>query len=130
MKDYSKWGSGTDAILRAFIERGPMTKLEVMAAIGADRDRLGATLSRLSRASKKQPKRVYIVQWVSDVDVSARCYLRPVYAIGDAPDAPKPKPEKAKAVVARYRKNNRRRLLQDRHQALFQSAGMWAGLIS
>lgn len=84
-----KRGRGEE-MLKALEELGPMTTVEICAYIGTTKDKSGAILGRLMKASPLKPKRVYIFGWTHDAE-GARRYPRPIYAIGDKKDKPMPK---------------------------------------
>lgn len=88
-----KWGRGEE-MLKALAELGPMTTVEICAAIGTTKIKSGAILGRLMKASVTKPKRVYIYGWVQDAE-GARRYPRAIYAIGDKKDKPAPVPSPA-----------------------------------
>ena len=50
-----------------------------------------AVLNRMSKRTKAGEKRIHIVDWVYSHD-DARRYPRAMFAVGDKPDKPKPKP--------------------------------------
>ena len=102
------WGSVTVKITNAFAENGEMTRQEVCNAIGLDRMYVSAVLTRMNRAGKTLPKRIYVVRYVYDEE-GARRYPRAVYALGDKPDVKKPKSDVAENR-RRYRENLRKRM--------------------
>jgi hypothetical protein len=102
------WGSVTTKILRMFAEHGEMTRKEVCDAIGLDRMYISSILTRLNKAGKTLPKRIHVVRYVYDEE-GARRYPRAVYALGDLPDAKKPKSD-PKENQKRYREGLRRRM--------------------
>lgn len=102
------WGSVTIKIQKAFEEHGEMTRKEVCDLIGIDRMYIAAILTRMNRAWKTIPKRIYITRYVYDQDGQKR-YPRAVYALGDKPDAKKPKAD-PKANRKRYDENLRKRM--------------------
>jgi len=53
-----------------------------------------AVLVRMSKRTKAGVKRIHIADWTHGHD-GARRYPRPVYALGDQRDKPKPKPDVA-----------------------------------
>jgi hypothetical protein len=81
-------------MLKALKEFGPMTSVELCTVIGTTKTKSGAILGRLMKKSIQKPKRVYIVDWVMDAE-AGRKYPRPVYALGDKKDKPKPVPSPA-----------------------------------
>lgn len=95
-----EWGTVTERILAALEEVGPMTNAEICSHLQLDKCAVGAVVSRLSKASVRKPKRIYITHYVHDSE-GARRYPRGVYALGDQPDARKPK-SSTKEIKARY----------------------------
>ena len=63
---------------------------ELCEAIGLDKLKVGAVLSRLVRESIDTPRRAHICAYTHDAE-GARSYPRAVYALGDRPNVPKPK---------------------------------------
>lgn len=102
------WGSVTIKITKLMEEYGEMTRHELCELIGEDRMYISAVLSRMSKASKTMPKRIHVVRYVYDQD-GMRRYPRAVYALGDKPDAKKPKRDQ-KANRRRYDENLRKRM--------------------
>ena len=76
-------------ILDMLKANGPMTRAELYRGLEYGVT-ISTVLSRMSKQQKRFPKRIYICGWTRD-DEFDRCYLRPIYALGDLPDAPKPK---------------------------------------
>jgi hypothetical protein len=76
-------------MLTALAELGPMTTVELCHYIGTTKDKSGAILGRLMKASPLRPKRVYVSGWTYDAE-GARRYPRPIYSIGDGKDKPMP----------------------------------------
>lgn len=62
-----------------------------------------AVLSRMNKRTKAGEKRIHIAAWTHEHD-SARRYPRPVFALGDKPDKPRPK-SSIKEIRARYEQN-------------------------
>ncbi len=85
-----KHGELSSAIIKALIEHGPMTASEICEAVGKDRDSSRSAISRLLRPQKVIPKRLHILHYIHEAE-GERVYPRAVYALGDMPDAPKPK---------------------------------------
>lgn len=87
----STWGVTTLRMLDALEQHGPMTRSELCAHLGLDRQTAASIVSRLTKPSKRPlgPKRVYICDWRDDEE-GQRKYLRAVYALGDKPDKPRP----------------------------------------
>lgn len=68
---------------------GPLTSHEVAEFFPDSRQQeVAAVLSTMRQLAKKQ---VQIVAWTRNSDV-CKTYLRAVYALGDGPDARKPRP--------------------------------------
>lgn len=101
------YGQLADLILSQLKELGPMTSFEIAQSLGMTKTEISGVLSRLWRVGPKTPKRVYKQSYVHDAE-SSRRYPRAVYALGDSPDAPKPKRD-IKANKKRYlqKKNGR-----------------------
>ena len=59
-----------------------------------------AVLNRMNKRTKAGLKRIYVVRYIDDHD-GARTYPRAVFAMGDKPDAKKPKADQ-NAVKRRY----------------------------
>lgn len=87
-------------ILRMLEEEGPMTRAEICKRLGRAKDEIAAIVSRLHRRSPVAGKRIYIREYVHDME-GERMYPRAVYALGDKPDARRPIPD-PKAVKRRY----------------------------
>ncbi len=102
------WGSVTIKIMKALEEHGEMTRHDICDVIGSDRMYISAILTRMTKACKTIPKRIYITRYVYDQE-GLRRYPRPVYAVGDKPDAKRPKAD-PKANRRRYDENLRKRL--------------------
>lgn len=82
----------TKKILWALAEEGPMTMQDMMRLTGKPKECVSALLVKMLRPTVRPayPKRIYICQWVYDQEGQKR-YPRPMYALGDTPDAPRPK---------------------------------------
>lgn len=102
------WGSVTAKILDMLAEHGEMTRKEVCDAIGMDRMYISSILTRLNKVGKTLPKRIHVVRYVYDEE-GARRYPRAVYALGDLPDAKRPKSNPAENK-RRYLQNLRKRM--------------------
>lgn len=96
-------------VLEQLSTAGPMTRSEIEEALGLTKNTSGSVMSRMSRASSKMPKRIYVKGYVYDHPGDRR-YPRAIYALGDLPDAKKPKP-KVKENRKRY-DNKIRKLYQ------------------
>lgn len=85
------WGVSTLRLLDLLEQVGePMSTLQIAQHFDISRDRIASVISRLLRPSKTFGRRLHIAKWISEVDGS-RKYRRACYAIGDKPDAKKPK---------------------------------------
>jgi len=108
----TKWGAVSAQIIQALETIGPMTRKELCDHLDIDRGIGAAIANRMARPSATMPKRVHIASYVYDQEGQRR-YPRAVYAIGDCPDAKRPKPDKAdnkrryvQAKVAKYKMNS------------------------
>jgi len=112
LKTARPWGVTTLRILDALEHIGPMTRGEMCAHLRLTRQECAAIFSRLTRPQLRPPgpRRVHVFAWVYDGDDGERRYPRAVYAIGDAPDKPKPR-SNSKANRKRYRINKKGRSL-------------------
>jgi hypothetical protein len=104
-------------VLRVLAEHGELTRAEMCHHLGMSRFLISSVVSRLNRKCKTVPKRIYIKRWVHEDDTTTRLYPKSVYAIGDLPDAKKPKPRSAKENSRKWRENERNRV---------NSVFMWA----
>lgn len=71
-------------------EHGQLTSAEICTELGFNRSQGGAILSRMNKAGAMMPKRIYKVKYIYEHEGQRR-YPRSVYALGDLPDAKKPK---------------------------------------
>lgn len=101
-----------------------LTEYETMTAQDLAREldmldrRVSSTLSRMRRVTPMCPRRVHICAWVFETeDPAERRYPRAVYALGDKPDAKKPKVNRA-AVAKKYQARNRNQVASAFHLAL------------
>lgn len=88
------------ATIAALVECGEITAMELAEHLGITRYDAHAVLHRMSKRTKAGLKRAYVVRYIYDHD-GARNYPRAVYALGDKPDAPKPKADQL-AVKREY----------------------------
>lgn len=90
----------------AALEAKPMTRAEMEVELFASKTKM---LNYIRHLHGGETKRIYIKRWASTSGPNA-----PVYAVGDLPDAPKPRPltdeERAKLEWKRIRAN------QDRYE--------------
>lgn len=93
-------GAIVKSILRMLDEEGPMTRAEICKRLGRSKDEVAAVVSRLNKRSPVAGKRIYIKEYVYDME-GERTYPRALYALGGSKDAPKPKPDH-KAIKLRY----------------------------
>ena len=94
------FGSSVKKILDALEMCGEMTVEEICQHIEIDRDHVSTILTRMRKPLKSMGQRVYIVRYVHDAE-GLRRYPRPIYAIGNKPNAKKPKSDK-KEIKRRY----------------------------
>lgn len=81
-------------------EFGEVTAMELAEYLGITRYDAHAVLNRMSKRTKAGLKRIHVVRYIHDHD-GARKYPRAVYAMGDKPDAKKPKADQ-NAVKREY----------------------------
>lgn len=106
--DSVKPGSKRAVVFDALDDYGPMTMAELVDLTGIDKHNAAAILKGLCTPSARKVKRVYIERYVFDHE-GARRYPRAVYAVGDKPDAVRPK-SNYKATRQRYREAKKVRL--------------------
>lgn len=130
------YGDTVSDITRLLHEVGPMTRAEMCQQLGMDRMTLSAVVTRMNRPGKTYPKRVYVTGYVFDHDGKRR-YPRAVYALGDAPDAKRPR-SNVKENKRRYREAEKLRMTMNsvfhlgrtrrQYQSIRRSAGGVDGL--
>ena len=96
-----------DRILNALQEAGASSSSDIAITLGVNKYLVHATLRRLRTPTKTLPQRVYISEWVYDQE-RERNYWRPIYMLGCAPNADRPKAD-VKAVKRRYEARQRLR---------------------
>jgi hypothetical protein len=84
----------------AIVEFGEITASELAEYLGVTRYDAHAVLNRMNKRTKAGLKRIHVVRYIDDHD-GARTYPRAVFAMGDKPDAKKPKADQL-AVKRRY----------------------------
>jgi hypothetical protein len=104
-----KYGYLVKQIEKALCELGAMTGAELCQELGVEKPELSAVVSRMAKASKTIPKRLYVVGYTFEHETHDKRYPRAIYALGDLPDKPKPKPSRIDNV-RRYSANKRKRL--------------------
>lgn len=109
------YGNLTDRILAILQEHGPSTAADVyMEMPETPRNHIRMTLGRLTAACMHGPhagtRRAHIQAWVYDAE-NARSYPRPLYALGNKPDAPKPKPRSTTKAAARVYRSKYRNMV-------------------
>lgn len=92
--------------LEALQEFGRMTAQEFADMADISRYDAHAVLRRMNKRTKAGDKRLHVADWVYGHD-GARRYPRPVYALGDQRDKPKPKASPA-ANSRRYEQGKNR----------------------
>jgi len=89
------WGQMTDRILLALGEIHTGSLQDVLDEMGVSDERQAATVRKTLNAMAAAPKgqrRVHIAKWCRTQE-RQRAYPRPVYRIGDGPNASKPAPK-------------------------------------
>lgn len=87
-------------ILHLLEELGPMTRIEMCDHLGLDRHTVSSIVSRMAKESPRKPKRIHIKGYAYDHEGQRR-YPRAIYALGNAPDARRPKAD-PKGAKRRY----------------------------
>lgn len=107
------WGNSTDRMLAALAELGRATRAQLQSHAGIDKNTAGQVVARITQVAKRGPmtgqRRAYVCDWTREHD-GARDYLRPVYALGNKPDKPRPPPKCMKQVKREYRARRRQRI--------------------
>lgn len=104
--DTTEYGALVGAVLDTLHDVGPQTVAEIAKYIGVERSLLRSVISRMNRTWPRNPKRIYIYDWVHDAE-GHRNYPRAVYALmrPGCEDKKKPKPksdgERTKATYRR-----------------------------
>jgi len=93
-------GTIVRAILQMLDDEGPMTRAEICRRLGREKDEVAAVVSRLNKRSPVAGKRIYIKEYVYDME-GERTYPRAVYALGSTKNAVRPEPDQ-KEVKRRY----------------------------
>lgn len=78
--------------LEALNEFGHITAQEFADWADIGRYDAHAVLNRMNKRTKAGEKRIHVSYWVDEFE-GARRYPRAVFALGDKPDKPKPKPD-------------------------------------
>lgn len=96
-------GQTVQAVLQALRVIGPMTRNELCKEIGITRDRIGEILTRLRRPGKRpvRPRLIHVVDYRYDEE-GQKAYPRAIYALGDLPDKPAPRPMSGKMKQRAY----------------------------
>lgn len=106
-------GSLGSRIIEALGSVGPMTRGELQNFLDYDCKRqLAATLVDLRRtearrSGAKVAKFIHIQHWSMHCNASSKTFPRPVYAVGNRPDAPKPEKPPMAFHQATYRAKKR-----------------------
>ena len=79
-------------IIRLLTDLGPMTRVEICQHLGIDRRAASSIVSRMAKANPRKPQRLYISGYTYDQE-GERSYPRAIYALGDLPNARRPKPD-------------------------------------
>jgi hypothetical protein len=123
-KKRNQRGSVRNKILEALEAYGPMTRAEIERECGLKHKSASSSIDKMMQPNlhrAKRPKLIYVHSWVRADAISGYDYPRPVYALGDHPDKPKPdKPETRKERNARYW--NQRKIKQGAGASIFHFA--------
>ena len=104
-----KYGTLVQQIEQTLSELGALTGAELCQELGVTKSDLSSVISRMCKASKTLPKRIYVAGYTFEHETHARRYPRAIYALGDLPDKPKPKPNRQENV-RRYNTSKHKRL--------------------
>ena len=88
-------------IVAALEKHGRLTRVQLCRIVSIGKRNASCVLSRMTKATKVLPKRIYVVDYVFE-DYQGRRYPRAVYALGDKPDAPYPGAD-PRGACKRYR---------------------------
>ena len=105
------------AIISVLTQEGEATVAEISALTGLPSQNITVAVRRMLNPSKMYPKRAHIAGWTRTDESGRRAYLRAILALGDAPDAPRPKAKENKKCTAEYRARTRHKV---------NSVFMWA----
>lgn len=94
-------GKRVIAAIAAIAEFGEITAMELAEHLGVTRYDAHAVLRRMSKRTKAGVKRIHVVRYIHDHDGS-RKYPRAVYAMGDKPNAKRPKADQLKVKREYY----------------------------
>lgn len=114
--DWTPTSRNASAVYRA-LQVGPMTRVEIERETGLNTGAVSVVLHRGTNKYYSQPKWIRIKEWVHDDPASNFSYPRPVYELGDKPDAKKPR-RLTKAEIARRHR--------ERSKIKVPSVWMWA----
>lgn len=95
-------GLTVQAILKTLLHETEATLGELTSLTGISRFKLSSALTRMKKKTKILPQRVFIIRWTYSDDSGGRNYLKPVYALGDSPNAKKPPPKTNAQCKATY----------------------------
>lgn len=104
-------------VLSVLEQEGEATMAEIAKTLGVHRFDCSSVVSRMRKATKTLPKRIYVTRWTRHDESGGRSYLRAVLAIGDKPDAKRPPAKTSSECSAEYRSKERHRV---------SSVFMWA----
>lgn len=93
-------------VLALLKEHGPMTGAELASFFMPHLKRNVSRVVSDIRARAGE-KKIYIKEWVHKSELSEKFYPRAVYALGNKPDAPKPRRLTGAQVTERYRQRMR-----------------------
>jgi hypothetical protein len=107
-------GKNVIKALQAFQEFGRMTAQEFADIADITRYDAHAVLNRMSKRTMAGEKRIHIADWVYAHD-DARRYPRPVFALGDRLDKPRPKAD----IKANKRRHDAKKHKMHRMNSVF-----------
>lgn len=107
----------TQLVLEHLEEFGPSTCVELCRMIQRPRCTVVAALKALRTNQIKRPRMVHIQSYTYDDEVKQR-YPRAIYALGNRPDAKRPKPEKGTERTKRWREKQVLRTRDNKRMAI------------
>ena len=88
-------------VLEVLEKHGRMTRHELERLIDGKKGAVASVLTRMARGTPRRPKRVRIADYVRE-EPGVKRHLRPVYELGNEPDAKRPEPEPRGSINKRY----------------------------
>lgn len=94
-------------IIRALDEIAPMTAREISEHLEISKDQASALCGQLVKRLPTLGRRAHIKRWDMEA-IGERKFPRPVYALGDLPDAPRPRRKSGAARTQAWRDKKRK----------------------